>query len=226
MSRVCAAPAALLFPQRTVCHACGVPLCAGEGLLCGACARSLAQCALLPEGAVNVPDRSVSYAVSAFAYEGAAAALVKALKFGADYTAALPLAEGMAAVYAAHPPLCGAELCAAVPVHPRRMRRRGYNQAAVLADAFAQITGIRRAPDVLTRVHHKRSQVGQGRAARRRNIAGAFAVSQPGAELIRGRKILLIDDVLTTGATAGECAETLLAAGAQAVLVLTAAYAL
>ncbi|MDD3214344.1 MAG: phosphoribosyltransferase family protein [Eubacteriales bacterium] len=215
----------MLFPQRTVCHACGAPLTAGEALLCRTCAQSLRQSAY-PEKRMPAPvGECVSFAASAFAYRDAAAALVKALKFSSDRTAALPLAERMAGVYAACPALREAQLCIAVPVHPKRLRQRGYNQAEILACAFSEITGVPITGNVLLRIHHKHSQVGQGREARRLNIAGAFAVSRKGAPLIAGRQVLLIDDVLTTGATVEECARELLLAGAENVLVLTAARA-
>lgn len=213
----------LLFPQRTVCHACGAPLTAGDSLLCPSCEQSLRQCAFSKEHTPSRAGKCVSFA--AYAYRDAAASLVKALKFGSDRTAALPLAERMAGVFAASPPLQNAQLCIAVPVHPRRMRQRGYNQAEILASAFSEMTGMPVADHVLLRVHHKRSQVGQGREARRLNISGAFAVSEQGAPLVAGRRILLLDDVLTTGATVDECARVLLQAGAANVMVLTAARA-
>ncbi|MCE5342615.1 MAG: ComF family protein [Eubacteriales bacterium] len=212
----------LLFPQRVVCHACGEPLRRGEGLLCGACAAELAKDAFPLGRAQARIGECADCAMGAFRYQGTAEALMRALKFGADQTAALPLAEGMAAVYAATAELRGVELCVAVPMHGKRLRRRGYNQAEVLAEAFAQSVGLRLEKDMLTRLHHKRSQVGQGRAARRENIAGAFALCIEAAPKVRGRRILLVDDVLTTGATAEECARVLLEAGAEQVRVLTA----
>jgi ComF family protein len=217
---------ALLFPQRTVCHVCGAPLSAAESLLCAPCAAALRRCALPPKRAEIRLVENIGFAASAFAYRGTASALVKALKFGSDYTAALPLAEGMAGIYAALGPLRDAELCVPVPVHRRRLRQRGYNQAAILAQAFAEFAGLPPAADALTRVHHKRSQIGQGREARKTNVYGAFAVSEGGAQTVSGKTVLLIDDVLTTGATAEECARTLLLAGARRVMLLTAAYAL
>jgi ComF family protein len=213
---------AVLFPQRTVCHICGASLTSGEGMLCEDCAKALTKNAYSPKLAPVRLNERIAFAASAYPYGGAAATLAKALKFGSDITAALPLAERMAAVYAALPPLREAEVCVAVPMHKRRLRQRGYNQAEVLAEAFARMVGLPVETDVLLRVHHKRSQIGQGRVARRRNIAGAFAVNESNVNRIAGRRGLLIDDVLTTGATAEECAAALLSAGAQAVLLLTA----
>ena len=212
---------AVLYPQRNLCHACGAPLTQAEALLCGSCEKDLQTCAYSPARAATVLDAGVE-AFSAFAYRAQAAALVKALKFGADYTAALPLAEGMTAVYTRFPTLREADVCVPVPVHYRRLRRRGYNQAAVLARVFSQQTGMPVMEDALVRVHHKHSQVGQGRMARLHNIQGAFRVSVRGESRLAGARVLLVDDVLTTGATSDACARALMDAGAQTVAVLTA----
>lgn len=212
---------AILFPQRNLCHACGAPLAGGEGLLCEVCVRELRQCAFTPARAGTVLDGGVE-AYSAFAYTGCASALVKALKFGADYTAALPLAEGMAGLFTQTPSLLHADVCVPVPVHYRRFRRRGYNQAAVLSRAFSELTGIPVSENALVRVHHRHSQIGQGRAARFANMRGAFRPGTLAEQELGGAHVLLVDDVLTTGATSDACVQALLSAGVQGVTVLTA----
>ena len=222
MTRVLPALLRVLFPQRTACHACAAPLTAADGLLCPACAASLRACHVPPERLETVVDVAIQSAAAPFLYDGAAAALVKALKFGGDHTAALPLAEGMAAAYAALEAMQEAALCVPVPVHYRRLRRRGYNQAQVLAAAFCELAGLRPPVAALVRVHHKHSQIGMGHEARRANIQGAFAVSTAGERRVRGHVVLLVDDVLTTGSTAAECARVLGDAGAAAVVLLTA----
>ncbi len=222
MSRAGTAVLRALFPQRMVCHACGDPLTPGEGLLCATCASALARDAFAPGDAKAWTGTGVACAAGAYPYRGTAEALLRALKFGGDHTAALPLAEGMAGLWANVEALRTAEICLAVPVHARRLRRRGYNQAEVLAAAFAEAVGLTLTQNVLVRLHHQRSLVGQGRAARRASIAGAFAVGDGARAKVLGRRVLLVDDVLTTGATAEECARVLLAAGAQSVAVLTA----
>lgn len=116
-----------------------------------------------------------------------------------------------------------ADLALPVPLHRTRLYARRYNQAAMMALALGHITGLAVQPDLLIR---RRSTPSQGRmspAARRRNVRSAFAVRPGGAAQIAARRVLLIDDVLTTGATAEECARTLLGAGAGAVDVLTLA---
>ena len=222
MRRVWRSVLALLFPQRNACHACGAPLTSGNGLLCDACANTLRACAFTGGRAETVLGAEIACAASAYRYALTASSLVRALKFGSDQTAALPLAEGMAAVYAAMPTLREATVCIPVPVHYRRLRRRGYNQAQVLCEAFAAIVGLPVRSDALVRKHHKRSQIGKGREARLQNIAGAFGVGTAFAKPLRGASVLLVDDVLTTGATLEECAATLLNGGAESVSVLTA----
>jgi len=111
-----------------------------------------------------------------------------------------------------------------VPLHRRRLIRRGFNQAALLAAAVSRKLGCRLDVATLIRVIATSPQTAQDLDSRRRNVHNAFAVRYP--ERIAGLKVLLIDDVLTTGATANECARVLRAAGACAVDVLTIARAL
>lgn len=113
-----------------------------------------------------------------------------------------------------------------VPLHRARRRTRGYNQAELIAKrAIRQLRSSRLqlAPKVLVRTRFTESQTGFTREQRRANLRGAFAVPDPAR--IRGRRVLLVDDVLTTGATADECSRILLRAGAEQVLVATVARA-
>jgi len=107
-----------------------------------------------------------------------------------------------------------------VPLHGSRLRERGFNQAQLLARAFFPKDRRLRA-DILRRVRATQPQTGFNGVARRRNLKNAFAVTQP--EQIHGKKILLVDDVFTTGTTADECAKILKKSGAAEVRVLTLA---
>lgn len=209
-----------LFPQRLCCHGCGCMLTAGEGTLCADCQAALdGNTFKRKEEEIQFKPEQLT-AASAYCYDGMAAELARSLKYASDRAAALPLAQGMAARYARMPKLRTAELCVAVPSYPSQARRRGYAQAQVLCDAFAQITGLPQAPGALRRTRHAASQVGKNRDERKKQIVGAFATGD--ASAVRDKTVLLIDDVLTTGATICECARVLYAAGALRVLAITA----
>jgi ComF family protein len=111
-----------------------------------------------------------------------------------------------------------------VPSHPLRLWQRGFNQAAVIARQIARQSGRPLAVDALTRVRATPSTKGLTRRARQKNVEGAFRVAHP--DQVSGRIVILVDDVMTTGATVQACATRLLRAGARHVEVLTYARAL
>jgi ComF family protein len=154
-------------------------------------------------------------------YEGALRAAVLNLK---REPFALARLARLLAEAAAREPLSTATLVAPVPLHAERERERGFNQAALLARALAKRTGLKADEWSLKRVAHSaRHRAGMDARARRETVEGAFAVARP--RLIEGERVLLVDDVYTTGATASACAEALLASGASEVFVLTLARA-
>jgi len=110
------------------------------------------------------------------------------------------------------------DLLVPVPLHPSRERERGYNQAQLLGAVLAERLGIPQAPAALRRVVATRAQVGLDLQQRRHNVRAAFAAERG---LARGRRVLLVDDVYTTGATLGACARSLHDAGAHAIHGLT-----
>ncbi|HWA43538.1 MAG TPA: ComF family protein [Hypericibacter adhaerens] len=193
------------------CAACGFPFeygqdTEGDGTLCGACLRER-----------PVYDR----ARAALRYDDASRGLIIAFKH-ADRTDAAP-ALGRWLAQAGAELLRDADLVAPVPLHRWRLFRRRYNQAALLATHAARAGGKRLCVDLLIRQRATPSQGRLGATQRRENVAGAFAVAARHRDAVRGRRVLLVDDVLTTGATAGACARALLAGGAQAVDLLTLA---
>jgi ComF family protein len=111
-----------------------------------------------------------------------------------------------------------------VPLHPSRLRERGYNQSDLLADSIASELDIPCVKDVLIRKRRTKTMSALAPQKRPRNVEGAFAVARPAA--ICGKTIVLVDDVLTTGSTVEACAMVLLKSGAQDVFVLTVARAL
>ena len=124
---------------------------------------------------------------------------------------------------AGHDLLAEADAVAPVPLHPFRLLKRRYNQAAEIARPLARRHGLAYLPDALVRRRATESQGGKSGSGRRRNVAGAFTVPKGRRRQVQGRRILLIDDVLTTGATAEACAKALLQAGAAAVDLATVA---
>jgi ComF family protein len=147
-------------------------------------------------------------------------ALVHAAKFGdaPEVCAALVAAAWDTPAFAARP---RPDVLVPVPLHAVRRRERGYDQAALLAREFADRAG---APDAaaLRRTRPTRQQARLGRAARRDNVAGAFAAVRP--RLVEGRRVALVDDVVTTGATLEACLQALRHAGARSVEAWCLAY--
>ena len=152
--------------------------------------------------------------LAAFAYEGAARGLVLRLKANGSRECAAPLAAGMIALTrrAGAP----ADVVTWVPARPFDVRRRGFDHARVLAEQVARPLGLPR-ERLLVRAGRRRDQVGLSATDRRRNLEGAFR-----ARPARGRRVLLVDDLLTTGSTARECVSALLGSGAAGVEVLVA----
>ncbi len=215
--------AALCYPQDSACHSCGQPLLGnGELLLCANCRDQLQRDELDATLHPFFLNDWIPLSFAAYFHHGIARRLVHRLKYGDDHWAALPLAEGMAAVFALveEPALRRVDLLAPVPLHPRRQRYRGYNQAELLGRQLAFHTGLPLFADVLRRIRHTRPQVMGNQAQRQHNMLGAFEVTNPG--LVYQKRVLLLDDVCTTGSTAAACAQVLHACGAQEVVLLTA----
>jgi len=118
---------------------------------------------------------------------------------------------------AAAPLLAETDAIVPVPLHPLRLLSRRFNQSAEIARPLARLARRDYLPDALVRLSHTASQGGKSARGRRLNVRKAFAVTEAGARRVRGRRILLVDDVLTTGATAEGCARALLDAGARCV---------
>ncbi|MFO7709140.1 MAG: ComF family protein [Desulfobacterales bacterium] len=161
---------------------------------------------------------------AAFAYEGSLREVVQCLKYRGKTRLARPLGRLMHAVYRSfwQPPTV--DLILPVPLHRRRLRERGFNQALLLARCWPAAAGGACVPvdcGILARTRATAPQAGLDRRGRRSNITGAFSVRRP--DRVQGRYLLLVDDVITTGATVGECARVLKESGAARVDVLALA---
>lgn len=159
---------------------------------------------------------------AALAYDEASRGLVLRFKHAERIEGAATFARWMAA--AGKDLLVDAELILPVPLHRWRLLRRGYNQSGLLAAELARLTGRPWSPSLLFRSRATASQQGLGAADRRANVtAAAFRVPDRRKPVVAGRRLLLIDDVLTTGSTLGACTRVLRAAGAASVDVLVLA---
>jgi ComF family protein len=224
---------AVVFPSP--CPACGQLLAQlGRGPLCEPCWRSLprhrepaCRCGLpLAAGLSACPrcrrGRQVfSAAGSLGPYEGALRVAIHELKFQGRRRAAARLAELLLEGEAVRRLVATSDVLVAVPLHPRRLRERGFNQAALLARELARRSERTCCPDALVRRLDTTPQAGLTAAARRRNVRGAFAVRHKAK--VAGRTVTLVDDVVTTGATALACGRELRAAGAREVRLLSVA---
>ena len=173
-------------------------------------------------GACRRRRPAFAYARAAAHYGDHARGALHAFKFGGRRALAAPLGDLLAELGPALP-LPAVDLMVPVPLHPRRERERGFNQSWLLARRVAAAWGITAREDVLTRRVATAPQTALGAEARQANVAGAFRVRRP--ELVAGRHVLLVDDIMTTGATAGACARALREAGAATVGVVTVARA-
>ncbi len=223
-----------------ICAGCSrpVPTSATERLVCGVCwarcrpipAPRCPRCwaPVLPGSTPRPVCRScegwpaaVRAVRSAFLMGEQVRALVHALKYRGWSAVAGPLSARMAAMDFPWDVVDEARLVVPVPTSRARVRERGYNQAAMLALGFAERTGRTADEGILLRTRAAATQTALHPDERRANVAGAFAVPRERAGDLLGRHVVLVDDVWTTGATALECADALLRAGARAVSVAT-----
>ena len=163
----------LLFPQEAACHLCERAT-EGEGrILCPACEAALRALRIPAQDALSLHE-PLDACISAYFHDGEARRLCHLLKFRWDAAAARPLAEGMAEALALSGLMSTVDGAAPVPVHPSRLRERGYNQAALLARAVCGHTGLVLWEEALARTRHGASQITRSREERLTALAGAF----------------------------------------------------
>jgi len=186
-----------------ICSTCGTPFPSPKGVdhECGRCLKERPH---------------FKSARSAFVYDGRLLNAIHRFKYGGDTSLAVPLARSVLGA------LAPSNNCLVVPVplHPKKLKARGFNQSLLIARELARLTGFPVSYDNLKRARDTGQQVGLKSLERNKNVAGAFILQDPVA--FKDKKALLVDDVITTGATINECARLLKNAGAE-VFALTVA---
>jgi ComF family protein len=192
-----------------LCTVCGIPFTgAGTDHPCGHCITS---------------PPAWTAARSAYAYEGACRDLIHNFKYGGKALLRRPLAYLMADQLHQFVTECRIDLIIPVPLHKSRLQSRGFNQAVLLCEPLSRIWQLPLLRQGLVRTRPTGPQVELTHDERISNIKDAFAVNT--AAVVKGKRVLLVDDVYTTGSTLNECSKTLIRAGVEAVFAVTAAQA-
>ena len=221
----------LFFPRNLTCSACGRESFTG-GILCEKCLTKREEnngyicehCGVKTPVPVAYCDRcrnkltSFDMARSAFVYDGVAALLLQKLKYGGEKYLAEEFAKDLYKLFAVNVTYADGIVC--VPMSGKRERKRGYNQSELLARELSALSGV---PflDVTEKRKETESQVGKDYKERRKNLDGSFGITDRKA--VRDKRIVIVDDVSTTGTTADVLAAALKRAGAAEVFVLTVA---
>lgn len=214
----------LFFPR--VCPGCSDVLLRNEKLICHTCFVQLPQTAFHNTPFDNPINRLFwgripIYASSAFLYfrkSGVVQELLHALKYGNQPEIGTFLGAEYGKTLTKSDPFCSSDIILPVPLHLKRQQQRGYNQSAYFAAGLSENLNIETTNSVLLRNDFKSSQTKKSRFERWQNVSTVFEVSKP--EKVYNRHVLLVDDVITTGATLEACARQLFLSGAARVSVL------
>lgn len=216
----------LLFPR--CCEACDRVLQGNEVTICTVCRITLPRAganSLHSESFqfkfVNLPEVRSVHSFLLFTKRSKVRKLLHALKYKGNREVGLLLGEMFGQELSASGHLPDADIILSIPLHPKKRKQRGYNQSDLIAEGFSAATNIPWSGTMLERVKYTATQTGKTKMERRENVQGVFAVKEGACP----ESVILIDDVLTTGATLEECARTLLAAGCKTFHILTIALA-
>lgn len=203
---------AIAFIRPPLCDRLGQPLPFG-GSVAGVMVSAAA--------AADPPAWARARAVAVYESGGVVAGLVHAMKYADRHDARRMLGQWLAE--AGRDLLADADVIVPVPLTRRRLIRRQFNQSVLLAREVSRLAGVSWSPSLLAKVRETTPQVSLSGSARRENLRGAFSVTRSGASRLAGRRVLLLDDVITTGATVEAATKALLAGGAARVDVLAVA---
>jgi len=200
--------AELAFISSPACACCGLPFSfsAEDGSLCAAC--------------IDTPP-DFDMARAAVVYNDASRQLVLDFKYGDKMHAVKTFAPWLSR--AAAPMIGETDIVMPVPLHRKRLWQRRFNQSALLADTLARAAALPCLPDGMMRKRFTQPQKGLSRTERHTNVRGAFAVTPRHQAALAGKRVMIVDDVFTSGATLNECARVLKRAGAAKVFVVTLA---
>jgi ComF family protein len=218
----------LLFPDN--CLSCSDSLNKGEKMLCSRCRYELPKTNFHKEDMNDLNKKfwgrvDIRYALAYLKFHkgGMAQKILYHVKYKGNKDAARMLGQWYGEELAAHGFQDKFEMIVPVPLHKAKLRKRGYNQSDLLAEGLSEGLQIDWSPSALMRSEEKTSQTNKSRIERWDNVKTIYKVQEP--EAVYGKKVLLVDDVMTTGATFEACALEVLGNGAKEVSVATLAYA-
>jgi len=216
----------LIFPR--CCEACDRSLVGNEESICTSCRISLPRIEResihtdsLKYKFVNTPEVLSVQAFLLFTKKGKVQNLLHALKYRGNQDVGILLGYIFGQEMMAGQTLPNAELIISVPLHKRKLSKRGYNQSDLLAEGFSKATGIPWTGTVLIRNRYTTTQTGKNKIERQENVMGVFEVNGK----VKQKSVIIIDDVLTTGATLEACVEALKIAGCEEFHIVTIAVA-
>lgn len=218
----------LFFPR--ICYACGDHLLEHEEEICNRCLRALPRTGFEltsdnPVGKVFWGRVKLEKAASLYYYRKGEMLqqLLHRLKYKGHYQLGQVLGRQLGKAFTRSGFMEGIDLIIPVPLHKKKLRQRGYNQSEHIALGIAEVSGISVVKNILIRTVHNPSQTFKGRFERWENVKGIFMLTDPGA--VEGKHVLLVDDVITTGATLESCAEQILQCKNAKVSVASLGYA-
>lgn len=216
----------LVFPES--CFACGRLLVKNESHLCTYCRYELPVSPSAADKSLRnkfVHEPAITYVKGFLPFKkfGLSQKILHQIKYKGNYELGVMLGTWFGDYLMADPDFPRFDCLCAVPLHPKKLRIRGYNQSEAIAQGLHTTSGIKLSHEIVRRSRFTSTQTRKRKIERWQNVEEIFVVSKP--EDAEGKKILLIDDVLTTGSTLSSCASVLLKAGAKEIGIAALAYA-